>query len=50
MRKGKWKNAYVIGGYPAKMERERLEQRLNAESIFISEDKRSMFRTCEKSK
>lgn len=39
MRKGKWKNAYVIGGYPMKMERERLEQRLNAESIFISEGK-----------
>ena len=39
MRVGKWKNAYIIGGYPMKMDRTRLEQRLGASSIFIFEDK-----------
>lgn len=39
MRLGNWKNAYIIGGYPLKMDRERLEQRLGCTSIFISESK-----------
>lgn len=39
MRVGKWKNAYVIGGYPFSMERTRLEQSLGCECIFIYEDK-----------
>lgn len=39
MRIGNWKNAYVIGGYPLKMERERLSLQLGAEFIFIDCDK-----------
>lgn len=39
MRIGKWKSAYVIGGYPFSMERTRLEQSLGCECIFIYEDK-----------
>ena len=38
-RSGKWSNAYVIGGYPLRMDRERLEQRLNASSIFVEATK-----------
>lgn len=38
-RSGKWQNAYIIGGYPLKMDRERLEQRLNATTIFVSSTK-----------
>lgn len=38
-RNGKWEKAYVIGGFPMQMERERLEKRLNATSIFIEADK-----------
>lgn len=38
-RSGKWQNAYVIGGYPLKMDRERLEQRLNASSILVQATK-----------
>lgn len=39
MRVGKWKNAFVIGGYPLKMERKRLAERLGAEIIYIECDK-----------
>lgn len=34
-RRGKWLNAYVIGGYPLISERERLCRELGAEEIFI---------------
>lgn len=35
LRRGKWTNAYVIGGYPFAAERERLIMGLGAESVFI---------------
>ena len=38
-RRGKWLNAYVIGGYPLISERERLAKELGAELIFIDTDK-----------
>lgn len=38
-RRGKWLNAYVIGGYPFKGERERLADMLGAREIFIDTDK-----------
>lgn len=38
-RRGKWQNAYVIGGYPFKAERERLIDSLGAREIFIDTDK-----------
>lgn len=34
-RYGKWHNAYIIGGYPEKYERERLARELNAEMIYV---------------
>lgn len=34
-RRGKWLNAYVIGGYPLEGERERLTKELGAREIFI---------------
>lgn len=34
-RRGKWQNAYIIGGYPLISERERLSRELDAELIFI---------------
>lgn len=34
-RKGKWKTAYVVGGYPICSERERLCKTLGAQEIFI---------------
>lgn len=37
-RTGKWENAYVISGLPMAMERQRLEIRLNASSVFIDVD------------
>lgn len=39
IREGKWKNAYIIGGYPLSMERKRLADKLNAELVFIDESK-----------
>lgn len=34
-RRGKWLNAYVIGGYPYKAERDRLVDTLGAREVFI---------------
>ena len=38
-RRGKWLNAYVIGGYPFKAERDRLVDTLGAREVFIDTDK-----------
>lgn len=38
-RTGMWKNAYVIGGYPLQMERERLSNKLGAELVYIECEK-----------
>lgn len=39
MRIGKWKNAFIIGGYPLRMDRIRLADKLGAELIHIDTDK-----------
>lgn len=38
-RRGKWNNAYIIGGYPYAAERERLIDMLGAREIFIDTDR-----------
>lgn len=38
-RRGKWRNAYVVGGYPLISERERLCRELRAREIFIDTSK-----------
>jgi len=38
-RRGKWLNAYVIGGYPFKAERDRLIDSLGAREVFIDTDR-----------
>ena len=38
-RRGKWLNAYIIGGYPYQAERERLLNTLGAREIYIDTDK-----------
>lgn len=38
-RYGKWRNAYVIGGYPLLSERERLCKELSAREVFIDKTK-----------
>ena len=38
-RRGKWVNAWIIGGYPLLMERRRLCDTMGAESIFIDTDR-----------
>jgi hypothetical protein len=38
-RRGKWLNAYIIGGYPLISERERLAKELGAELIYINSTK-----------
>ena len=35
LRKGGWHDAYIIGGYPRKLQRQQLASRLGAELIFI---------------
>lgn len=37
IRNGKWKNAYIIGGYPLRMDRDRMEQLYGCQSVFIDE-------------
>ena len=39
MRVGKWKNAFIIGGYPLRMDRVRLADELGAELIYIESSK-----------
>ena len=38
-RRGKWRNAYIIGGYPYQAERDRLADQLGARLIYIDTDK-----------
>jgi hypothetical protein len=38
-RRGKWNNAYIIGGYPYTMDRDRLVDTLGARAVFIDTDK-----------
>lgn len=38
-RRGKWLNAYIIGGYPFQAERDRLIDMLGAREVFIDTDK-----------
>lgn len=49
MRAGNWKNAYIIGGYPLAMDRQRLEQSTGCETIFIYEDKETCLARAEAS-
>lgn len=48
-RRGKWNNAYIIGGYPLISERERLCKELGAEEIFINTSKEECLRRLEAS-
>jgi predicted kinase len=38
-RVGKWQNAYIVGGYPLRSERERLCKELGAKEIYINTSK-----------
>lgn len=46
-RTGKWNNAFIIGGYPLRSERERLAEVLGAELIYIEEDKETCLARAE---
>lgn len=39
IRKGMWRNAYIIGGYPLRTERDRICDLLRAQPIFIDTEK-----------
>ncbi len=39
MRRGKWNNAYIVGGYPLISERQRLSKSLRAREVFIDTPK-----------
>lgn len=47
-RRGKWLNAYVIGGYPLSGERERLCRELGAREVFINTSKEECLARLEK--
>lgn len=46
-RRGKWQNAYVVGGFPYRMDRERLIDSLGAREIFIDTDKETCLKRLE---
>ena len=46
-RTGKWRNAYIIGGYPLRSERERLCDLLRAMPVYIDATKEECLRRCE---
>lgn len=46
-RRGKWLNAYIIGGYPLISERERLCKELRAREIFIDSSREECIRRLE---
>lgn len=47
-RYGNWYNAYIIGGYPEKYERERLAKQLGAELIFCEATKEECMKRAER--
>lgn len=49
MRYGQWYDAYIIGGYPDKYERERLANTLGAELIYCESTKEECMERLEKS-
>lgn len=46
-RLGKWKNAYICGGFALQSERERLARELGAREVFIDETKEECLRRLE---
>ena len=46
VRRGRWTNAYIIGGYPMASERERMTSIYGAEEIFIDTDKDECLLRC----
>ena len=47
-RTGQWRNAYIIGGYPLRTDRDRLAELLRAELIFIDTPKNECMKRAEK--
>ena len=47
LRVGYWNTAYIIGGYPNKLEREQLAHRLNAELLYVDCTKELCLARCE---
>lgn len=50
IRKGMWRNAYIIGGYPLRTDRDRICSLLRAREVFISEDKETCLSRCKDEK
>ena len=46
LRVGKWKTAFIIGGYPLATDRERLRNLVGAELIYIDTDKETCLSRC----
>ena len=49
-RNGRWINAWIVGGYPLKMDRERLASTLGAELVFIEANKELCLARAESSR
>ena len=46
-RTGQWRNAYIIGGYPLRSDRDRLCDLLNAQTIFIDTPEEECLERCD---
>lgn len=49
MRKGTWRNAFVIGGYPLRSDRDRLCELLRAKPIYIEATEEECLSRCDES-
>lgn len=47
IRRGKWQNAYIIGGYPLSSERERICRQMGAREIYVESTKESCLKRLE---
>ncbi len=46
LRRGLWKNAYIIAGVASKAQRERLVNQVNAREVFIDSNKETCIKNC----
>ena len=47
LRRGMWRNAFVIGGYPLRTDRDRLCDLLGAQPVFVDEEKSTCIYRCK---
>ena len=47
LRRGMWRNAFIVGGYPLRTDRDRLCDLLGAQPVFVDEEKSTCIYRCK---